>query len=135
MIVVDTNVLVYLHVKGTETEQAREVYRKDPHWFAPRLWRSEFLNALALYVRKGSLNMERALDALHRAERMMQRRQLDVSSDAVLRLATDSGCSAYDCEYVSLAQTLGVPLVTSDGELLLKFGAVAVSMQAFCLRP
>ena len=135
MIVVDANVLLYLHVKGDQTASAERVYEKDPNWFAPRLWRSEFRHALWLHLRRGNLNMERSLDAMHRAERMMEHRQLDVSSDSILRLATDSGCSAYDCEYVSLAQDLSVPLVTADAELLSKFATIAVSMSDFCSKP
>ncbi len=132
MIVVDANVILYLQVEGELTKQARTVYRKDPGWIAPRLWRSEFRNALALYVRRGVLSLEKALDTMHRAEDAMQGRDFDVASLSVLKLAADSGCSAYDCEYVSLAQDSGVPLVTSDDEVLSKFKSVAISMDAFC---
>ena len=50
----------------------------------------------------------------------------------VLALATESGCGAYDCEFVAVAQDLGLPLVTADVELLAKFKPTAVSMRAFC---
>ena len=50
MIVVDTNVLVYLLVPGEHTEQAERVFRRDPVWAAPLLWRSEFRNVLAVSV-------------------------------------------------------------------------------------
>jgi len=132
VIVVDANILFYLHVRGDQTQLAEKVYERDSDWFAPALWRSEFRNALALYLRRGKLNMERSLDAMQRAERLMQGRELDVASVVVLKLAADSGGFAYDCEYVSLAQDLGVPLVTADADLLSRFGTAAVSMQAFC---
>lgn len=132
MIVVDANVILYLQVKGEETEQARAVYRRDPDWIAPRLWRSEFRNVLVIYLRRGILSLEQARDTIQRAERAMRGRDFDVVSASVLKLAAESGCSAYDCEYVSLAQDSGVPLVTSDSELLSKFGSTAVSMRAFC---
>lgn len=132
MIVVDANVILYLHVEGELTVQARRVYRKDPNWIAPRLWRSEFRNAIALYVRRRVLTLEKALDTMHRAEEAMEAREFDLSSPSVLKLASDSGCSAYDCEYVSLAQDSGVPLVTSDREVLSKFRLIAVSMETFC---
>jgi predicted nucleic acid-binding protein len=35
----------------------------------------------------------------------------------VLTLALESGCSAYDCEFVALAKQLGVKLVTEDAKL------------------
>ena len=38
-----------------------------------------------------------------------------------LRLSRDSGASAYDCEYVALAEHLGVVLVTADSKLLKAF--------------
>jgi predicted nucleic acid-binding protein len=36
------------------------------------------------------------------------------------------------CEFVALAQDLGVHLVTSDHALIAKFKPTAVSMRAFC---
>ena len=35
----------------------------------------------------------------------------------MLALAQSSSCSAYDCEFVGLAQQLGVRLVTADRKL------------------
>lgn len=134
VIVVDANVLLYLEVPGVQTGLAEKVYQKDPDWIAPTFWRSEFRNALVLFMRRRILTLQQALDTMQRAERAMDGREFGVASAAVLKLAADSGCSAYDCEYVGLAQNLGVPLVTADSELLSRFGAVAVSMQAFCSR-
>jgi predicted nucleic acid-binding protein len=39
----------------------------------------------------------------------------------VLRLSQESNCSAYDCEYVALAEFLDVVLVTADGKLAKAF--------------
>jgi len=129
--VADTNVIVYLWIPGDLTSQAVRVYRKDPRWVAPTLWRSEFLNALALNMRRRLLALEDALDVLQRAEVWMRGQELRASSAGVLSLAHESGCSAYDCEFVWLAQDLGVPLITSDKQILTKFKSVAVSMEAF----
>jgi predicted nucleic acid-binding protein len=132
VIVVDTNVVVYLQVPGDRTREAEEVYGKDPQWMAPTLWQSEFRNALALYTRRGLVTLDEALDILQRAERLMQGQEFEVASASVLRMAAESGCSAYDCEYVWLAQDFGVPLVTADEGVLSKFKSTAVSMRAFC---
>ena len=132
MIVVDTNVMVYFWVPGELTDQAVRIYRKDPGWVAPTLWRSEFLNALALSMRRGLLALEDGLEVIERAEARMQGQELKVASAGVLSLAQQSGCSAYDCEFVWLAQDLGVTLVTADEELLAKFKSTAVSTREFC---
>jgi len=49
----------------------------------------------------------------------------------VLQLTTRSRCSAYDCEFVGLAQDLGVPFVTADREVLAAFPSTAVSPADF----
>ncbi len=58
-------------------------------------------------------------------------REYTVVSHKVLQLAGQSGCSAYDCEFVSLAMDLEIPLVTSDRQILRAFPKVAVSPEGF----
>jgi predicted nucleic acid-binding protein len=48
-----------------------------------------------------------------------------------LELATRSKSSSYDCEYVALAQDLGVKLVTTDKQILREFPKTAVSLEKF----
>jgi predicted nucleic acid-binding protein len=132
VIIADTNLIVYLLVRGQHTREAEAVYRKDPKWGAPRLWRSEFRKVLVLYLRRKLVGMEEAFEAMEQAGRLMRGQEFEVESSRVLRLATASGCSAYDCEFVVLAQDLGVPLVTSDRGLVAKFKPTAVSMRSFC---
>lgn len=131
MIVVDTNLLVYLHVEGQRTAQAEAVLRRDAVWAAPILWRSEFRNALAGLVGLRALTLEDALRIVAEAERGMAGREYTVASEQVLLLAEHSGCSAYDCEFVSLAQDLAVRLVTADRQVLAAFPAVAVAPAVF----
>ena len=132
MIVADTNLIVYLLVRGLQTAEAEAVFRKDPQWGAPRLWRSEFRNVLVLYLRRRLFGMPEAFEAMERAEQLMGGQEFEVDSSRVLQLADASGSSAYDCEFVALAQNLGVPLVTSDRELIAKFKPTVVSMAGFC---
>ncbi len=53
MIVVDTNVVAYFLIDGPQTPNAEHALIKDPDWFAPPLWRSEFHNVQG--ARGGSL--------------------------------------------------------------------------------
>lgn len=131
MIVVDTNLVVYLLVSGERTEQAERVFRRDPVWAAPLLWRSEFRNALALYIRRRLLSLQKAIQTMHEAEALMRGREYEVASAEVLSIVASSQCSAYDCEFVALAQELGVSLVTYDSKLLTEFPATAISMDSF----
>ena len=131
MIVVDTNLVAYLLLGGEKTQGARLAFRKDPMWAAPILWRSEFRNVLAAYLRRGNLALKDALDVMQEAEALFRGAEYSVESGHVLRLASESGCSAYDCEFVALAQQLGVPLLTSDAEILRQFPQTAVSLEAF----
>jgi hypothetical protein len=52
MIIVDTNIIGYLYLTSDHSPQAEKALLKDPFWSAPILWRSEFRNVLALYIRK-----------------------------------------------------------------------------------
>ncbi|PYN33217.1 MAG: VapC toxin family PIN domain ribonuclease, partial [Candidatus Rokuibacteriota bacterium] len=45
-----------------------------------------------------------------------------------------SGCAAYDCEFVGLAQDLRVSFVTGDRQILAAFPPTAVSPRAFLAR-
>ena len=121
MIVVDTNVLAYLYLPGEYTAQAEALLERDPQWAAPVLWRSEFRNILAGYIRRSTLTFEQARDIQAEAENLLSGAEHDVDSQRVLELVRDNDCSAYDCEFVALAMKLGVALVTMDAKLLRAF--------------
>jgi len=52
----------------------------------------------------------------------------------VLRLVASSTCSAYECEFVALADQLSVPLVTLDRAVLREFPVVAINPSRFARR-
>jgi predicted nucleic acid-binding protein len=131
VIVVDTNLLVYLYVRGQHTGRAEAVRERDPVWAAPLLWRSEFRNALIGLVRARDLELDDALLMTEDAEQGMSGREFTVVSGDVLELAAQSGCSAYDCEFVSVAQALATTLVTVDRQVLRAFPTIARSPDAF----
>lgn len=131
MIVVDTNIIGYLFLAGERSAQAEKALLKDSQWAAPLLWRSEFRNVLALYIRRNFLSVEDALQIMNEAVNLIQDQEYEVNSLQVLNLVAASGCSAYDCEFVALAQDLGIPMVTVDRQILNDFPAVAISVETF----
>ena len=128
MIVVDSNVVAYLYLPGDQTEKAEALLEHDADWAAPLLWRSEFRNILAGYMRRKTLTFEAARDLQLEAESLLAGAEHEVDSRLVLELVRDSDCSAYDCEFVALAMTLGVTLVTMDAKLLKAFPKYAVAL-------
>jgi predicted nucleic acid-binding protein len=131
VIVVDTNVIAYLWIPGTHTKLAERALQKDPAWVAPLLWRSELRSVLAGSLRRGFLGLPVALQIAAEAESQMGAHEYSVPSTEVLRRASASACSAYDCEFVVLAEELAVPLVTTDRQILAAFPKTAVSLAKF----
>jgi len=131
MIVVDTNVLVYFFLRTELTDQVDTVFQKDPEWIAPLLWRSEFRNVLALYIRKDLIDLKKAIEIMEEAESLLAGDEYEVPSQVVLSLANETGCSAYDCEFLGLAREQGIRLVTADRKLVDAAPDVAVSVDAF----
>jgi predicted nucleic acid-binding protein len=125
VIVVDANVLIYLWLKHSYADDAEELLSTDPHWIAPLLWRSEFRNVVVGALRRTMISRDAALAAIDGAENQMEGNERLVDSRDVLRLAARSRCSAYDCEYVALAESAGVPLVTNDAQILKEFPQIA----------
>lgn len=68
-------------------------------------------------MRKKSLDFNTAYRIQREAEALMADHEYDVDSFEVLTLALDSGCSAYNCEFVAMAKQIGVKLVTEDANL------------------
>ena len=134
MIVVDTNVIGYLFLSSERFDQAEQVLVKDPHWAAPLLWKSELRNVLATYVNQTLICLEDAIQIISEAENLMQDSKYEIASDQVLRLAKQSRCSAYDCEFVALAMALNVPLVTVDKKVLAQFPAISIDPNEFVSR-
>ena len=131
MIVVDVNTVAYLWIPGEMTEYAEQALARDPHWVSSMLWRSEFRNILAGYMRRGDLD-RRAVDrCLDGAESQLAGHEYIVPSPLVMKQVAASTCSAYDCEYVALAEDLNTTLVTSDRQILKAFPSLTTSLKAF----
>ena len=131
MIVVDTNIICYRCMASPYAKAADAVWQRDPQWIAPTLWRSEFRNALAGALRQRSLTLESALEIADLAEGLMKGNEFVIPAPAVLRLVATSNCSAYDCEFVALAQEHRIPLVTVDRKVLRCFPKTAIALETF----
>ena len=130
MIVVDSNILAYLYLPGDFTAQAEQLLALDSDWTAPVLWKSEFRNILAGYMRRGTLTFDQAYALQLEAEDLLKGREYDVDSLDVMELVKASECSAYDCEFVALAKKLGVKLATMDKKVLRSFPERAFSLES-----
>jgi len=131
MIVVDSNLILYIHVQSEWTAQALQALEKDPQWISPPLWESEFRNVMAGYMRRKILNLEQTKKIMNSALRTMEDREILPPSNLVLGLVAASDCSAYDCEYVALAKHLKIKLIISDQKILRNFPDAAVNLDAF----
>ena len=130
MIVVDSNVLVYLYLPGEYTADAEALLESDPEWAAPVLWRSEFRNVLAGCMRRKTLTFDQACAVQCEAESLLAGSEFEVDSHAVLELVRDSECSAFDCEFIALATKLNTKLVTMDKKVLRAFPKRSVALSA-----
>lgn len=131
MIVADANLIAYYYFPGPLQPAAQKVLEKDPAWFVPPVMISEFRNITLGFIRSQKLQATDALDLVSRVEMVFGPRTRGVSSVKVMELAIASGCSAYDAEYVALAQMLKVKLVTQDSRLLKAFPGAAISVDSF----
>ncbi len=128
MIVVDTNILVSLALRG---EVGHRVHLRDPEWAAPPIAVSELRNVLTGYVRKGTMPLDDAKAGCALIESTLGDRIHPVDGDAVLDAALECGLTAYDAEFVVCARALAAPLVTLDAAMLRGASDVAVAPSAF----
>ncbi len=131
MIVVDTNIISYLYISGDNSQQSEDLLSSDSHWVAPILWRSEFRNVLSLYLRKNILNLDEILLLIQQAEKLLNDHEYEIPSINIMQLVKNSQCSAYDCEFVALAQYLDVPFITADKKIIREFPDVAKTISSF----
>lgn len=131
MIVVDTNTIAYLYLPTDYTTDIEALLERDPHWIAPLLWRSEFRNILALHIRKNLIDLDTALQMQAQAEKQLAGNEYSVHSTTVLTLAKESGCSAYDCEFISIAKSLNSKLITADKKLIAAFPDIAMTAKDY----
>jgi len=130
MIVVDSNVIACCWIHGERTALAHRLRRLDPDWHAPVLWRSELRNILTGYRRDGSLGEAQVRRIMTAAEAGFAGREHHLPSDRVFAVTERHRLSAYDAEFVALAEILGVRLVTEDRAILKSWPGYALGLEA-----
>lgn len=131
MIVADTSLIASLFLLTPASAVAEAVFEKDPEWVAPSLWRSEFRNVLATQIRALGLPVDSAVALFEKAEEVVGESDGRVDTYEILRLARARKLSAYDSEYVALAQILKAQLITFDKGILKAVPEVSLSPGEF----
>lgn len=131
MIVADTNLVSYLLIEGEHTDAVRRVWDKDSDWVLPPLWRSEFLNVLATVHRADVISRDQAMLAWERAKPLFGPGEVEPLGEEVLNIAIERGVSAYDAQFVAVAEKLGLDLVTADKRICKRCPHVAISIESF----
>lgn len=126
MIVVDTNILAYFWLPSNQSTLCDKLFQNDPEWVAPLLWKSEFRNVVNLYLRKKLITLPEAIQVTESAENQMRNHEFHINSSQVYSFAVQSECSAYDCEFISLAEDLNLKLATFDKQILNSFPEIAI---------
>jgi predicted nucleic acid-binding protein len=121
VIVVDTNVLAYGVLPGARTKDVEALAAKDRQWVAPSLWRRELQNVLATAMRVRRLPLGSALAAFAAAADLVEDATVEPTVEDCLTTAARGRISAWDAEFVCVAEVLGVFLVTSDVKLARAF--------------
>lgn len=131
MIVVDANVLVYSLVEGAHTLRTQQLRERDADWKIPILWKYEVGNALTQMARQKLIDSETARRLMDQAEEIFSPGETRIESTAVLVNALTKNLTFYDAQYLTLAQLLGVPLITEDKTLRKAGGKSALSLHDF----
>jgi predicted nucleic acid-binding protein len=117
MLLVDTNVVVYLLIQGELTEAAQALRSRDPDWRSEAFLLVEFTNVLVSSIVTKRMTLALAQDFLANAVAMFDGKLARVGHPSVLTIAARYGVSAYDGRFLALAHQLGHRLVTEDARL------------------
>ena len=131
MIVVDVNVIAYLLIAGEKTADAQALRKLDSDWAVPDLWRDEFLNILATYVRQAGTDLETAKKLWQSAVDLLGSKQRTADPSSTLELAHSHRLSAYDAQYLAVALELGIKLITEDKALRQSASQHSMTMREF----
>jgi len=131
MIAVDTQIVAYHFLPAENSELTEKLLLLDSDWFTSPLWRYEFRNVLALYLRRKLVSSESAIRIAESAETFIKNKEIKIPPTKVVELINRTRCTAYDVEFVAVAEELGTRLITTDKEILKEFPKLAISIKDF----
>lgn len=131
MIIADANLILYRYLNGPLTPLADAALARDPDWRTTALWRCEFTSAVVKMIRADVLDEAAATAAMNAAAADMVPREVEVPQEQALGAALRHGISAYDAQYIALAEMLGHRCVTADAHLARKTPAISVLLADF----
>jgi predicted nucleic acid-binding protein len=94
----------------------------------PAVWLLEVVNGLLAAERKKRTMPSRVDDCLEAIRALPVFADVDADSAAVIRVARETGLSAYDASYLELAVRHSLPLATRDRALRLAAKRVGIAM-------
>jgi predicted nucleic acid-binding protein len=127
VVLVDTNIIAYLMIRGDRTAAAQQLFERDSDWCSEAFVMVEFSNVIATYVRTGALTQAQGTKLLAESQAHLPTLQSVVNTQA-LETAMQFGISAYDARFISLARQLKVKLITEDTKLRVAVPAWTMSL-------
>ena len=127
MVLVDTNIIAYLMIRGDRTAAAQQLFERDSDWCSETFVMVEFSNVIATYVRTGALTQAQGAKLLAEAQAHLQTLHSVVNTQ-VLETAMQFGISACDARFISLARQLKLKLITEDANLRVAVPAWTMSL-------
>ena len=127
MVLVDTNIIAYLMIRGDRTAAAQQLYERDSDWCSEAFVMVEFSNVIATYVRTRALSQAQGTKLLAESQAHLSTLHSVVNTQA-LESAMRFGISAYDARFISLAKQLKMKLITEDVKLRVAVPALTMSL-------
>lgn len=129
MIVIDATVVPFLFVEGELTGAVRELYRIDPGWVTPPILNHEMLHVLA---HLGLTEGEEFSGRLWRELRAVLGGNQQVPDPArSLRLGIRHHIGGNEAQYLCLAESLDLPLISEDLMLRGRFRGRVFSVEEY----
>ena len=127
MVLVDTNIIAYLMIRGDRTAAAQQLYERDSDWCSEAFVMVEFSNVIATYVRTRALTQAQGTKLLAESQAHLSTIHSVVNTQA-FESAMQFGISAYDARFISLAKQLKTKLITEDVKLRVAVPPLTMSL-------